>query len=31
MYLCRLIAEAPGGSLAVRNANPGLRIVVRLA
>ena len=31
MYLCRLIAEAHGGSLAVRNANPGLRIVVRLA
>jgi len=31
MYLCRLIAEAHGGSLAVHNANPGLRIVVRLA
>lgn len=30
MYLCRLIAEAHGGSLAVRNAHPGLQIVVRL-
>jgi signal transduction histidine kinase len=30
MYLCRLIAEAHGGSLAVHNAQPGLRIVVRL-
>jgi signal transduction histidine kinase len=30
MYLCRLIAEAHGGSLTVHNAQPGLRIVVRL-
>ncbi|MDH6591664.1 signal transduction histidine kinase [Variovorax sp. TBS-050B] len=30
MYLCRLIAEAHGGSLTVRNAAPGLQIVVRL-
>jgi signal transduction histidine kinase len=30
MYLCRLIAEAHGGSLTVNNAQPGLRIVVRL-
>jgi len=30
MYLCRLIAEAHGGSLRVRNASPGLQIVVRL-
>lgn len=30
MYLCRLVAEAHGGSLTVRNANPGLQIVVRL-
>ncbi|KIQ33404.1 histidine kinase [Variovorax paradoxus] len=29
MYLCRLVAEAHGGSLTVRNANPGLQIVVR--
>jgi signal transduction histidine kinase len=31
MYLCRLIAEAHGGSFTVRNAHPGLQIVVRLA
>jgi signal transduction histidine kinase len=30
MYLCRLIAEAHGGVLTVRNANPGLQIVVRI-
>ena len=30
MYLCRLVAEAHGGSLTVRNANPGLQIVLRL-
>ena len=30
MYLCRLIAEAHGGSLVVRNAHPGLLIVVRI-
>jgi signal transduction histidine kinase len=30
MYLCRLIAEAHGGTLTVRNAHPGLQIVVRL-
>ena len=30
MYLCRLIAEAHGGELMVRNASPGLQIVVRL-
>ncbi|VTU13128.1 Sensor protein RstB [Variovorax sp. SRS16] len=30
MYLCRLIAEAHGGSLAVRNAQPGLQIDVSL-
>jgi len=30
MYLCRLIAEAHGGTLTVRNANPGLQIVVRI-
>ncbi|WP_345944778.1 ATP-binding protein [Variovorax sp. dw_954] len=31
MYLCRLVAEAHGGSLQVRNAHPGLVIAVRLA
>jgi len=31
MYLCRLIAEAHGGELTVRNAGPGLQIIVRLA
>lgn len=30
MYLCRLVAEAHGGSLEVRNAEPGLAITVRL-
>lgn len=30
MYLCRLVAEAHGGSLAVSNAAPGLRVDVRL-
>jgi len=29
MYLCRLIAEAHGGRLTVRNAHPGLQISVR--
>jgi len=31
MYLCRLVAEAHGGTLAVRNADPGLAVTVRLA
>ncbi|MES2531380.1 MAG: HAMP domain-containing sensor histidine kinase [Pseudomonadota bacterium] len=31
MYLCRLVAEAHGGSLEVRNAEPGLAVIVRLA
>jgi len=26
MYLCRLVAEAHGGTLAVRNAEPGLAV-----
>jgi len=30
MYLCRLIAEAHGGELTVRNAHPGLQITIRL-
>jgi signal transduction histidine kinase len=30
MYLCRLVAEAHGGSLEVRNAEPGLAVTVRL-
>ncbi len=30
MYLCRLVAEAHGGTLAVRNAQPGLAISVEL-
>lgn len=30
MYLCRLVAEAHGGTLTVRNANPGLAISVVL-
>ena len=30
MYLCRLIAEAHGGVLTLRNAHPGLQIVVRM-
>lgn len=31
MYLCRLIAQAHGGSFDVRNAQPGLAVVVRLS
>jgi len=30
MYLCRLVAEAHGGTLAVRNAQPGLAVSARL-
>ena len=30
MYLCRLVAEAHGGSLSVRNASPGLQVDVLL-
>jgi len=30
LYLCRLVAEAHGGSLTIRNAQPGLAIEVRL-
>jgi signal transduction histidine kinase len=30
MYLCRLVAEAHGGRLAVRNAQPGLAVSVWL-
>ena len=30
LYLCRLIAQAHGGSLAVRNAQPGLAVEVLL-
>ena len=30
LYLCRLVAEAHGGSLTIRNAHPGLAIDVRL-
>ncbi|OUM04201.1 HAMP domain-containing sensor histidine kinase [Variovorax sp. JS1663] len=30
MYLCRLVAEAHGGTLAVRNAQPGLVVTARL-
>ncbi|MEJ8859017.1 ATP-binding protein [Variovorax robiniae] len=30
MYLCRLVAEAHGGTLEVRNAHPGLAVTVRL-
>ena len=30
LYLCRLVAEAHGGSLVIRNAQPGLAIDVRL-
>jgi signal transduction histidine kinase len=31
MYLCRLVVQAHGGSFAVRNAHPGLSVVVRLS
>lgn len=30
LYLCRLVAQAHGGTLAVRNAQPGLSVVVSL-
>lgn len=30
LYLCRLVAQAHGGTLVVRNAQPGLSVVVRL-
>ncbi len=30
LYLCRLVAQAHGGSLAIRNAGPGLEVTVRL-
>jgi len=30
LYLCKLVAQAHGGTLAVRNANPGLAITVTL-
>ena len=30
MYLCRLVAEAHGGTLSVRNASPGLAVTARL-
>ncbi|HYP30307.1 MAG TPA: HAMP domain-containing sensor histidine kinase [Burkholderiaceae bacterium] len=30
LYLCRLVAEAHGGTLRLRNANPGLEITVEL-
>ncbi|RFO96191.1 two-component sensor histidine kinase [Rhodoferax lacus] len=30
LYLCKLVAEAHGGSLAIGNANPGLVVTVRL-
>ena len=30
LYLCRLVAVAHGGTLTVRNAEPGLEVVVRL-
>ncbi|MBU1359966.1 MAG: two-component sensor histidine kinase, partial [Gammaproteobacteria bacterium] len=31
MYLCRLVAQAHGGTLTVRNAEPGLSVSVTLA
>ena len=31
MYLCRLVAEAHGGRLSVRNAEPGLAVTAALA
>jgi signal transduction histidine kinase len=30
LYLCRLVAQAHGGTLSVRNAQPGLEVTVRL-
>jgi signal transduction histidine kinase len=30
LYLCRLVAEAHGGTLTIRNADPGLEVEVRL-
>jgi signal transduction histidine kinase len=30
LYLCRLVAQAHGGTLSLRNAHPGLEITVRL-
>lgn len=30
LYLCRLVAQAHGGTLTIRNADPGLRVEVRL-
>jgi signal transduction histidine kinase len=30
LYLCRLVAQAHGGSLVLRNAQPGLQAEVRL-
>jgi signal transduction histidine kinase len=30
LYLCRLVAQAHGGSMSLRNAHPGLEITVRL-
>ena len=31
LYLCRLVAQAHGGSFSLRNANPGLSVLVRLS
>lgn len=31
LYLCKLVAHAHGGSCSIRNAQPGLSVVVRLA
>jgi signal transduction histidine kinase len=30
LYLCRLVAQAHGGTFAVRNARPGLAVTVTL-
>ena len=30
LYLCRLVAQAHGGTLSLSNAQPGLRVVVSL-
>ena len=30
LYLCRLVAEAHGGTLRIRNAHPGLELTLRL-